>query len=117
MEEDMLDKGKMFGFYVDTLKMTGYEPKTSFWWDFSIAEKFGIEAIKETYARTFEEWKDNFIYLTELVMILNWKMWAWHEFENEELMRAYCEIWEDADNYARKNLTGEEIRYYFRTID
>lgn len=35
--------------------MTGYEPKTTFWEDFSTADKFGIDAIKETYNRAFNE--------------------------------------------------------------
>ena len=29
----------------------GYQPKTTFWMDFSIADKFGIAAIKDTYNR------------------------------------------------------------------
>ena len=37
----------------------GYEPITSFWEDFSIADKFGIKAVKDTYNRAFKEWKCN----------------------------------------------------------
>ena len=51
--------------------MMGYEQKTTFWMDFSIADKFGIAAIKDTYKRAFNAWKDNHVYLTELVMVLN----------------------------------------------
>lgn len=29
-------------------EMTGYEPKTTFYTDFSIADNFGIDAIKDT---------------------------------------------------------------------
>lgn len=32
-------------------EMTGYVPKTTFWLDFSIADKFGLNAIKDTYNR------------------------------------------------------------------
>lgn len=53
----------------------GYQPKTTFWMDFSIADKFGIAAIKDTYDRAFKEWKTNHVYLTELVMVLNHKIW------------------------------------------
>ena len=35
----------------------GYKPITTFWDDFSIADRFGISAIKDTYKRAFEEWK------------------------------------------------------------
>ena len=34
-------------------KEFGYKPITTFWEDFSIAEKFGIDAIKNTYNKVF----------------------------------------------------------------
>ena len=37
----------------------GYEPKTTFWEDFSIADRFGLDAVKDTYIRAFKEWKNN----------------------------------------------------------
>lgn len=58
---------------------SGYELQTTFWDDFSIADKFGISAIKDTYKRAFEEWKDNFKYLTELILVLHHKIWQYHE--------------------------------------
>lgn len=51
--------------------LTGYQPKTSFYRDFSIADNFGTDAIKDTYDRAFNEWKTNYKYLTEFVMVLN----------------------------------------------
>lgn len=33
----------------------GYQPKTTFWMDFSIADRFGTEAIVDTYERAFKE--------------------------------------------------------------
>ena len=48
----------------------GYELQTTFWNDFSIADRFGIEAINDTYKRAFSEWKDNYKYLTELILVL-----------------------------------------------
>lgn len=54
-------------------EMTGYKPITTFYTDFSIAEPFGKDAIIDTYRRSFKHWKDNYKYLTELVMALNWK--------------------------------------------
>ena len=55
--------------------MNDYQMMTTFWSDFSIADRFGARAIKDTYERAFNEWKDNYQYLTELVMVLNWKIW------------------------------------------
>lgn len=44
------------------MTINGYEMQTTFWQDFSIADKFGISAIEDTYERAFKEWKDNYIY-------------------------------------------------------
>ena len=35
----------------------GYRPFTTFFEDFSIADNFGVDAIKDTYNRAFNEWK------------------------------------------------------------
>ena len=40
-------------------EMTGYKPITTFYQDFSIADNFGINAIKDTFKRAFNEWKDD----------------------------------------------------------
>ena len=38
--------------------VNGYEMQTTFWQDFSIADRFGIDAVKDTYNRAFKEWKN-----------------------------------------------------------
>ena len=95
---------------------TGYKPITTFWGDFSIAEKFGVKAVNDTFKRAFEEWKDNYKFLTELVMVLNHKIWQWYE-KNDELARVYNALWEEADNYGCENLKGEELDYFYETLD
>lgn len=98
-------------------EMTGYKPKTTFWQDFSIADIFGgISAVKDTFNRAFDEWKDNYIYLTELVMVLNHKIWEHYE-NNEQLAEVYNDLWVKADNYACNNLKGEELSYFYKTTD
>jgi hypothetical protein len=94
----------------------GYEPKTTFWEDFSIADKFGLSAITDTYQRAFEEWKSDYIYLTELVMVLNHKIWYWYD---KDVGKAewYNKLWETADNYALDNLKGDELSYFIKTVD
>lgn len=95
---------------------SNYEFKTTFWSDFSIADRYGIPAIKDTYNRAFKEWKDNYIYLTELVLVLNWKIWQWYE-TRESYAEVYNELWEKADQYAMENLHGEEMNYFIDTTD
>ncbi len=94
-----------------------YEFKTTFWTDFSIADMFGVNAVKDTYKRAFEEWKSDYKYLTELVMVLNWKIWEHWEEGREALAETYDELWRDTYNYGMKNLKGEQLEYFYWTLD
>lgn len=96
----------------------GYELTTTFWQDFSIADCFGVQAIRDTFNRAFEEWKTNHVYLTELVIVLNWKIWAWYQKNGScEQSKLYNELWEKADGYAMENLKGEELDFFIRVTD
>ena len=60
------------------MKENGNEIKTMFWEDFSIAERFVLSAIQDTFNRAFKEWKEDYEFLTELVLVLNHKIWQYH---------------------------------------
>ena len=93
------------------------EFKTTFWMDFSIADRFGENAIKDTYKRAFKEWKGNHEYLTELVIVLNHKIWQWWEKGYDKYSRLYDGLWREAHQYALDNLKGKEFEYYFQMTD
>ena len=95
----------------------GYVPQTTFWQDFSIADNFGLNAIKDTYNRAFKEWKDNVVYLTELVMVLNHKIWQWYNAQELQIAELYNDLWQEASAYALENLKGDSLSYYFRITD
>lgn len=97
--------------------MPDYEFKTTFWSDFSIADAFGNNAIKDTFKRAFEEWKDNVEYLAELVIVLNWKGWEWYNKKNEDRAKIYFDFYEQANGYAYENLKGDDLTYYFNVTD
>lgn len=94
-----------------------YKPITTFNQDFTIADHFGVLAIKDTFRRAFNEWKGNYKYLTELVMVLNHKISEHHNNGNMEYMLLYNELWAKADTYAVENLEGDEAAYFFRVTD
>ena len=96
--------------------MDDYNFITTFQSDFSIADHFGIDAVKDTYKRAFKEWKTNYKYLTELVLVLNWKIWEYYETK-PNLARVYNSLWEQADNYACDHLEGEELTYFLNVTD
>lgn len=91
--------------------------KTTFYNDFSIADRFGVNAVKDTYKRAFKEWKSNYEYLTELVIVLNWKIWEWYEKGNAELAALYQTLWAKTDTYAMDNLLGDELKYFIMVTD
>lgn len=92
--------------------------KTTYWSDFTIADKFGISAIKDTHRRAMLNHEKGawYIGLTELVIVLNWKIWEWYE-KNEEVARVYDELWRKTEDFARDNLKGEELSYFYETTD
>lgn len=94
----------------------GYQTKTTFWDDFTIADAFGPDAIQDTFNRAFEEWRGNYVYLTELVLVLNHKIWQWYE-KDEKIARLYNDIWQKANDYANENLKGAEYEYFWRVTD
>lgn len=99
------------------MNINGYETMTTFWNDFTIADAFGASAIEGTFYCAFREWKNNYKYLTELVMILNWKLLQHYEQNNTALAELYNDLWQQADAYACKNLKGEELKYFYEVTD
>lgn len=97
--------------------LENYEFKTTFWMDFSIADRFGIAAIKDTFKRAFDEWKNNVEYLTELVIVLNWKIWDHYEKGHMEIAKVYDSIYWKARDFALDNLKGDDLNYYYRMTD
>ena len=84
------------------MKENGNEIKTMFWEDFSIAERFVLSAIQDTFNRAFKEWKEDYEFLTELVLVLNYKIWQYHE-KRPEFSERYNTLWEQTDQYAMEN--------------
>ncbi len=90
---------------------------TTFWMDFTIADAFGIGAIKDTYKRAFNEWKSDYRYLTELVVVLNKKCWVHYDAGNMDFSRVYSDLYYKAHHWALEHLKGEEFKFYFDVVD
>ena len=97
--------------------LTGYKPKTTFYKDFSIADRFGVESVKDTYKRAFEEWHKNVEYVTELVMVLNWKINEHAQKGDMQYAELYNKLWEEADGWCMDNLKEEALSYFLDTTD
>ena len=97
-------------------ELAGYKPITTFYTDFSIADKFGAGAIEDTFNRSFRMWQNNCQYITELAMVLNWKIWRWYEV-NDEYTRLYDRLWRQLDEWCVDNLKGSDLDYFLRVTD
>ena len=98
-----------------------YEYITTFWQDFSTAELFGEDAIRDTAKRAFDEWKDDIKYLTELIMVINHKCWDFYRKNVMAMSNLYSDLYyeydEKAIEYLEKKNNEEDLQYYFRTLD
>lgn len=92
-------------------------PTTTFHMDFRIAEHFGINAVKDTYKRAFGEWKTNYLYLTELVIVLNHRCWMHYDKGNQALSKLYAKYYYEAREYALDNLKGDEFQHFYEVTD
>lgn len=97
-------------------EQTGYATKTTFYGDFTMAECHGLNAIQETYDRATQEWRDNVEYFTELVLVLNHKIWE-HYKTKKDMAALYDRLWKEADAWACDNYHDEAAEYYYNVTD
>lgn len=91
--------------------------ENTFFMDFSMADVFGANAVKDTYKRAFNEWKDDYKMLTALVVTLNHKIWQHYEAKNNELALVYDKLWKEANQYACDTLKDDELEYFIEVTD
>lgn len=91
-------------------------PSTTFFADFSVADCYGLNAIRDTYRRAFGGWKSNVEMFTELVAVLNHKIWEWYE-TNDEYGRLYDRLWKEADAYALSHFKKDDLRHFIMVLD
>lgn len=99
-------------------ELTGYEPKTTFWDDFSIADMINApESVLDTFKRAFRDWHNDVRYMAELALVLNHKGWYHYDNGREILSKVYFALWEKLDIWCKDNFTDEAAKYYFDVTD
>lgn len=103
----------------DSESFCGYKQISTFYSDFSIAEHFGLDAVKTTYKTAFKEWKKDYKMITELCMVLNWKSWEHSDgiTSGGELCDWYIEQYYELRDWCFDTLKGDELEYFIRTTD
>ena len=107
--------------FTETLKDNGgYETISTFYSDLSIADVFGIDAIKDTINRVKDEWFNDYKMFTEFVLALNHKSWEWDARRDvkgaDEFKQFYIEQYYKFDDYCLDNYKGEALDYYLSVV-
>ena len=102
-----------------SLEMSGYKRLTTFANDFALAELFGDDSVRKTYAEASKAYKDNYKFLTELEMVLNWLCWFWDANKEPELSRLYAGLFYECRDkfYDRFRNDAEAVEYHFNCTD
>lgn len=105
------------GIRAELEKKIDYEFKMNYWDEFTLLETLGgITGILYTFEKEYEESKKDVRSLTELVLVLNLKIWEWYE-KDDNIGRTYDALWKKADGYAMETLKDDDLHYYLSTLD
>lgn len=103
----------------------GYETKTTFYMDISIAECYGIEYIKKSYNDIIESWMDDYKFIAEFILVLNTKAWEWDARRSkglnipEGIVGVYSDLFYDLKDKVFDHYKDNEeaTNYIFKLID
>ena len=96
---------------------TGYERKTTFFSDLSIAEWHGIKDIEDTIIRVVKNWVDDVEMFTEFVMCVNHKSWEHYQRGNMELAKLYMEKFHELHDLVYEKWDREALDYFYKVTD
>jgi len=97
---------------------TDYRSITNYFDLYSIADNKNAASVRALFKTNFEEAKQDYVLLTELVMVLNHKLWYWYEKNPESpMVSTYDKLYNKANEYALTHLNDEEIRYFSSITD
>ena len=97
----------------------GYERKTTFYSDLSIAEYYGAKSVIDTYRRVMNEWLPNIEFITEFVLCLNHKSWEWHANGNDMMAQMYVSLcWKASMSVFEQFKDNDEaLGYFYKVTD
>lgn len=96
-----------------------YKRKTTFYSDLSIAEWFGVDEIKDTFNRVMKSWLDDYEYMTEFIMSLNWKSFEHYHRGNDKLVDLYRDLQYKAQDkfYKHYKKNQKALDYFYEVTD
>jgi len=115
--------------------MSSYKPKYTFYSDFAIAEFYFVygkdkNSIKETYDRVIKSWSSSYEALTEIILVLNHKIWAFFQDvdtqylgidkeKGKEIAGIYNELWKKTEDLFFKLYENNDdaMSHYYEVTD
>ena len=94
------------------MEKVGYKEITTYASDFDNADMLGAKAIMDTYNKAFEEAKDDYRYLTELHMVLEYKCVKWLDQRDTTISKLYYDLFLDTSFHASCTLRDDELEYF-----
>ena len=96
--------------------VTGAQLISSFRVDFKIADKFGADAIIDTYNRAKSEWKHQPEYMSELVLTLYWA--ATEQLPiNKEYSKLYLKLWRECHTFCCNHFKNDDLTKYYNKLN
>lgn len=103
---------------------------TIFYGDFTAAEPFGIQAVKETFANAHFRTR-GYKVVTELAVVVNHKGWEWYSKMEaaqaagltqeakrcEQISQYYFERYHEVYDWAAENLHEDEATFFYSVLD
>lgn len=115
--------------------MSGFKPKYTFYNDFAIAEFCEMHlrecgAILKTFKQVLASWGNNYEAMTEVVLVLNHKIWAFFQKVDSKYLgvndecamnisKLYDILWRKADEFYHEKFSENKdaMSYYYEVLD
>ena len=100
----------------NSMALCGYVQRTTFWDDFTSADKKGVGEIEDIFRQAFESRRNDVVFLTELTLVTNWKRLQMERNRRSLESSAYCLCWEKVFDYCEKHFKNGALLYFIETL-
>ena len=90
--------------------------RSAFASDFGIADPFGRPAVKDTFKRAFDEWKNSPEMMAEMCVTLNLAVNRYYGLD-DEWYEMYLSLFEKAYNWCLDHYKGDDFDKWFEIVD
>ncbi len=84
---------------------------------FEGAEQSGVKVVRNTFKKLFDECKQNYVYLAELVLVVNYLNWLHYQMKEEALCEIYGKLYYKAHYWAVDHFKGDDLKAYLNIVD